>query len=97
MEFSTILTIDLVLLTILLLSVLWIYFAVIGREGVLRKPFNTIGIGVVLMGLSHVIELVSSYLYGHHDTYLIAFSHHLLATLGFLIIAIGFRQLIQPK
>jgi len=91
---ETIAIIDFVLLGILIFSAGWMFLIVSGYGGPVGKSFKIIGWGAILMGVSHLIETL-----GHHffESGVIMFSHHFLATAGFVMIAYGFKTLTKPE
>ncbi len=86
--------IDVALASILLISAIWLFSIVSGYGGKIGKAFRFIGWGSLTMALSHIVELVTFYL-PIHDEYLFIFTHRFLATVGFLIVAYGFKVLIK--
>jgi len=86
---------DFIFLITVILSVIWIFSILSGYGGLIGKSFKIIGWGAVIMGISHIIEVISLSLPEHHSAYLIIFTHHLLATLGFIMIAYGFKMLMK--
>ena len=85
--------IDAILLLVLLSSSGWLFSVVSKYGGPIGKSFKTIGWGSLLMASSHLIEVFTFYL-PLHDSYSFMFLHRLLATVGFVIIAYGFKTLI---
>ncbi len=85
--------IDLILSATLAGTAIWMFILIGGYEGFIGKSLKTIAWGGLLMGIAHLIEVFGSYLI--HDVYLMMLTHRLLATISFVIIAIGFRMFIK--
>ncbi|KKP74536.1 MAG: hypothetical protein UR79_C0004G0025 [Candidatus Campbellbacteria bacterium GW2011_GWD1_35_49] len=94
-NFNLVTFIDMSFLVAIFFSVIWIFSIVSGYGGEIGKSLKMIGWGVVLMGISYFVEIWSLTLPDHHEAYLIVFFHHLLSTIGFLIIAFGFKKFIK--
>ncbi|MBU1558096.1 hypothetical protein KKC45_03990 [Patescibacteria group bacterium] len=94
MEFDIKTIIDFILLATLLGSASWL-FAVMSRYGgSVGKSFRIIGWGSLVMASSHLTEVITFYL-SVHDIYALMFFHRFLATVGFVVIAYGFKTLVK--
>src|SRR3989338_2733725 len=95
MELDIVSFLDILFLIAVFGSVIWIFYIVSGYGGVIGKSLKMIGWGVVLMGIAYFVQIWALRLPDHHEAYLIVFAHHLLSTLGFLIVAFGFKYFIK--
>jgi hypothetical protein len=86
---------DFAFLVAVIIAVIWIFSALSGYGGMVGKSFEIVGWGTVIMGVSHIIEVISLNLPGHHEAYLIIFAHHFFAAFGFIMIAYGFNILMK--
>lgn len=93
MDFISIL--DIVFLVTIFGSVIWIFSLVSGYGGFVGKALSMIGWGTALMGISHIAEVASLYLPNHHDADLVVLIHHLVASISFILIALGFKLFIK--
>ena len=85
--------IDLVLLIILLTSAVWLFSVVSRYGGSIGKSFKIIGWGSIVMASAHLTEVLTAHFF-MHDVYALMFLHRFLATVGFVVIAYGFRTLV---
>ena len=86
---------DFIFLVTVIISVIWIFSILSGYGGVVGKAFKVVGWGTVIMGASHIIEVVSLKLPDHHEAIFITIGHHFLAAFGFFMIAYGFNMLMK--
>lgn len=91
MEILTILS-DIV---IVFLSI-WILLKLKGYGGLIGESLARVGYGTVIIGLSQIIETIRlDYL--RIDLPTLEIVHHLIFILGLVLIAIGFKRLMEGK
>jgi hypothetical protein len=72
---------------------IWMLLSVRGVGGIVGQTLNLIIIGAVILGLAHVIADVA--LLFKIDPTLNNFIHRLIVLVGFVLVALGFRQAQQ--
>lgn len=86
---------DVALLAILLSSVIYIFTLVSGYGGKIGQSFRMIGWGVILMGVSHFVETISTHFLMMQENNFMSLVYHSIASLSFVIVAYGFKKLMQ--
>ena len=84
-------TMNYVLDVILILASIWMLVSVRGIGGIMGRTLNLIIIGAVILGIAHVITDVVPLMVKIDATFN-NFIHRLIVLLGFVLLALGFRQ-----
>lgn len=79
---------------ILIIASIWMLVSVRGIGGIMGRTLNLIIIGAVILGVAHVIADVVPLMI-KIDATLNNFIHRLIVLLGFVLLALGFRQAQQ--
>jgi hypothetical protein len=86
-------TANYILDVLLVAASIWMLLSVRGVGGIVGRTLNLIIIGAVILGLAHVIADVA--LLFKIDPTLNNFIHRLIVLIGFVLVALGFRQAQQ--
>lgn len=82
---------------ILIISLsLWILFKLRGYGGLIGKSLSNIGYGTVILGFSQIIETLPLEFLAIETTTLESI-HHLIFLIGLILIAVGFKRLMEGK
>ncbi len=75
---------------------LWVLFKLIGHGGTIGKTLSLVGYGIVVIGFSQIIETVGLIFFNENvfDVHII---HRSILTLGFFIVAFGFKKMMDNK
>jgi len=86
-----------VLDVILVLASIWMLVSVRGIGGIMGRTLTLIIIGAIILGFAHVITDVmgQTVLVGSAAAPLNNFIHRLIVLVGFILLALGFRQAQQ--
>lgn len=84
-------TVNLILDIVLVIASLWMLISVRGLGGIVGKTLYLITIGAIILGFAHLIATAASSLLGW-DAAFNNFVHRLIVLLGFILVALGFRQ-----
>jgi hypothetical protein len=79
---------------LLVIASIWMLLSVRGVGGIVGQTLNLIIIGAVILGLAHVIADVGPLLI-KIDATTNQFIHRLIVLIGFVLVALGFRQAQQ--
>jgi hypothetical protein len=88
-------TINFILDIVLVLAALWMVVTVRGLGGVIGKGLNLITIGAVILGAAHLISTLDKPLITDGPTE--SFVHRVIVLIGFIVLALGFRQIETIK
>lgn len=91
MEIMTIL-LDLVIVFL----ALWILFKLKGYGGLIGESLTKIGYGIVVIGFSQIIETVDPGVLAMSASTLET-THHFIFLLGLILLALGFKRLMEGK
>lgn len=82
---------------ILILASVWMLLSVRGIGGIMGRTLNLIIVGAVILGVAHVLTDVmgQTILAGTANSALNNFIHRLIVLVGFILLALGFRQAQQ--
>lgn len=82
-------------LLIALLS-LWILFKLIGYGGIIGKSLSQVGYGIVIIGFSQVVETLGL-IFIDSNVFDIHIVHRSILTIGFALVAWGFKNLMEKR
>ncbi len=79
---------------ILILASIWMLMSVRGIGGIMGRTLSLVIAGAIILGVAHLVADAGSGLL-HLDGALNNFIHRLIVLLGFVLVALGFRQAQQ--
>lgn len=82
-------TINLILDVILVLASLWMVFMIRGVGGIVGRTLTYIVIGAVILGAAHLQATFTADLFHQHNQTI----HRVVVLVGFVFMALGFREL----
>lgn len=82
-------------LLIALLSI-WVLLKLIGYGGIIGKSLSQVGYGIVIIGLSQFVETFGL-IFFNTSIITIEIVHRFILTIGFICIALGFRNLMEKR
>ena len=85
---------NLILDFVLIGASIWMLFSVRGLGGIVGRTLYLITVGVIILGFAHLIATLAGSLLGWDGTFN-NFIHRLIVLLGFVLVAVGFRQMQQ--
>ena len=80
---------------IALLSI-WVLFKLIGYGGDIGKSLSQVGYGIVIIGISQLVETFGLVLL-NTDISTIEITHRFILAIGFFFVAWGFKNLMNKK
>jgi hypothetical protein len=83
-----------VLDVILIAASIWMLVSVRGIGGIMGRTLNLIIAGAIILGVAHLLASLGTVIL-HLDGAMNNFIHRLIVLLGFVLVALGFRQAQQ--
>ncbi len=94
-------TINIILDFVLIAAAIWMVVAVRGLGGIVGKSLNTVTIGALILGVAHLLSTSLKLAVPNMEREIgLGFDgmlHRLVVLLGFVVLAIGFRQIYALK
>lgn len=81
---------------VLIIMAVWMLTLVLGYSGSIGRAFNIIGVGVLILGITHILETIILKVFGFGYG-AVELLHRLLVLVGFSLIIIGFRMIVKNK
>lgn len=82
--------------TLIIILAVWILFKLKGYGGLIGESLTKVGYGIVILGISQILETVDpSFL--RIDESVLEMTHHLVFLLGLTLLALGFKRLMEGK
>ncbi len=75
---------------------LWVVFKLIGYGGTIGKSLSQVGYGIVIIGFSQILE-TAGLLFFDESVFDMHVIHRSVLTTGFLLVAWGFKNLMEKK
>lgn len=75
---------------------LWILFKLRGYGGLIGKSLSNIGYGTIILGFSQIIETLPLDFLAIEAATLESI-HHIIFLIGLILIAVGFKRLMEGK
>lgn len=94
MQFSTV---NFMLDFVLIAAAVWMIIAVRGLGGIVGKSLNTVTAGAFMLGVAHLLSTITKLSAPDIDRNLEGMIHRLIVLVGFVILAMGFRQIYALK
>jgi len=94
MQNLTILTVLFDLL-LALLSI-WVLFKLIGYGGLVGRSLSQVGYGIIIIGFSQILETIWV-IFINTNLFDIEIFHRLILVIGFFLVALGFKNLMEKK
>ncbi len=88
-------TINVILDVILIIASVWMLMTIRGIGGLMGRTLTFIVIGAVILGAAHLIATLTGPIVG--DAALNNVIHRVIVLVGFVFLALGFRQLKAMK
>ena len=88
-------TVNLILDIVLILAAVWMVITVRGLGGIIGKGLNVITVGAVILGAAHLISTLDKNFITDAPTE--SFVHRIIVLIGFVVLALGFRQIETIK
>jgi hypothetical protein len=85
---------NLILDFVLVGASIWMLLSVRGLGGIVGRTLYLITIGAIILGFAHLIATLASTVLGWDPTFN-NFIHRLIVLVGFVLVALGFRQVQQ--
>jgi len=89
--------INLILDLILVGAAIWMVYTVRGIGGIVGKTLNIITVGAIVLGLAHITDTGLSYFWPGLEGVIRQFIHRMMVFTGFVLLALGFRQIRELK
>ena len=80
---------------IALLSI-WVLFKLIGYGGSIGKSLSFVGYGIVIIGISQIIETLGL-IFIDSNVFDVHIIHRSILVVGFIFLALGFKSLMEKK
>jgi hypothetical protein len=83
---------NLILDIVLIAASAWTVATVRGMGGIIGKGLNLITIGIVILGIAHLLSTGMKY-FQLIDAGIEPFVHRVIVLVGFIVLVLGFRQI----